>query len=171
MSCGYNACGTCKTCEGFCEAAATTHSIREEAKNFAGAAPVPTVGADDIIIKQMPREALQGVVNWINLALTKARQARVPDVPTGTGINEFVQAKVINDIVAGLKRLDRRASSPDAQVDKVIYANYFATLFNEIADAHFQRNDCDQCITNCDGACVSMVRVSSCSNCCNAASP
>lgn len=171
MTCGYTiACSGCKECEGFCQTSASTHSYSQLVRNAIGPANAPTMARDDIIIKKLPKEVYDNLVNYLN------RAAAFGSVNSGGYVaplssGDFLKADEVYKLYQHFTngRLQPSGGIPVVSRDDVVYANYFNELMTKINNATFRAQACNTCNMSCNSNCKTTYRVQTgCNNyCCN----
>lgn len=167
QTCYYTTCGdcpaTCKTfCQGFCLSGSSEYclAIGEHGSNPG----IPTIKRDDIIIKKLPKDKVQAIMDYLYEAQQDGSRSHSGDVSGTVNSSDFLKDKDINKILQQLKQLNDASTPGDYSRDQIIYGSEMNQIMDLIRSAKVDSASCagGPACNKCNAKCNNCVTCNSC---------
>lgn len=175
-SCGdKSCCDHCQTCDncdggphGECNVKQNFCSTNQNAATVCGFSnPWGTIKKDDSIIKVLPRDKYNSILDCIKQAYTKGVEqdsGLTFSITPETG--NFITAAKTNEIMNAINALNGNVISgvPNPLIKDVhiVYASYFNAISSGLMNMKLKESQCNACNAACDAACKTC---DGCDNC------
>lgn len=166
--CSYTTCGDCpapckSNCQGFCLAGSSEYclAISQHASNPG----IPTIKRDDIIIKKLPKDKVQAIMDYLYEASKDGSTSQSGPKSATVNGGDFLKASDINQILAQLKTLNDCVPGADFSRDQIIYGSEINAIMDLIRSAKVDSSSCSggPACNKCNAKCNSCVTCNCCS--------
>lgn len=154
----------CNTAQNLCKYEQTAHNLS------VGDSGAPEAQRDDIIIKILPRDKLNDLIQWIYDAADMGRNVEAgspsPTPSIAEETRDFIYADKINEIIAGMVTVDSSNNTATVKRDQIITSETFNRIMEKIRELQINETGaCDECVSGCNAYCDSCNNHNRCQGC------